>query len=360
MTFSTGHAVSTAGQICEHTRSTFSFDRPAASYLSFVAVLRGTPRFTIINTSPPRVFLPRRNHAGGAGAFQKASTVNPLDPKPAIVKSSVNDLIDTAKSIFKTLAAAEKMNLMNAHELGGILNKIAEQCQHGGLTRALEGIGISRTRANEYRKLAKCTARDISQCVSIREAIAKFKITDSEPVTAKNDDKKPPQNGTSSSQNSGPALTIYCRAHRISAQKPPEPTKCKACIEAREEHGLPATPEAPQTAPEPEDEPTADSEPPDAAESEPEAPEREPGDDTEAIEQEKAAAKKAAANNKPRAIAEPKVVNKGYSVVVQAIDDLANVKGQKAEAERVHELARKFFKAFRDFYASVKGEPYPE
>ncbi len=98
--------------------------------------------------------------------------MNQNNGPPAIVQTSVSELIAAGKALHNGLKRDERAALDKAVQLGAILNRLKESCGHGEYLPALEKMGIPRQRAWEYRRLAKCPTSDISSWASLRDALA--------------------------------------------------------------------------------------------------------------------------------------------------------------------------------------------
>jgi hypothetical protein len=95
---------------------------------------------------------------------------NEMDP-PAIVKTSVSELIAAGKRLHDGLKRDERAALEKAIQLGAIIDNLKQTCAHGEYLPALAKIGVPQQRASEFRRLAKVPTSVLSGCESLRDAL---------------------------------------------------------------------------------------------------------------------------------------------------------------------------------------------
>jgi hypothetical protein len=129
---------------------------------------------------------------------------------PAMVKASetIDELVAAGKAINEAINRGERLNLEKFLELGKIVNKLKETCQHGEFTPACFKMGLSQQRVSECGRAAKLPAPVLLQCNSIKEAIEASRDKPPDPVVSHD----PPE----SEGNNGEAI-------EAAWDKPPDP-----------------------------------------------------------------------------------------------------------------------------------------
>jgi hypothetical protein len=104
----------------------------------------------------------------------------------AMVKASetIDELVAAGKAINEAINRGERLNLEKFLELGKIVNKLKETCQHGEFTPACSKMGLSQQRASECGRAAKLPAPVLLQCNSIKEAIEASRDKPPDPVVS--------------------------------------------------------------------------------------------------------------------------------------------------------------------------------
>lgn len=96
-------------------------------------------------------------------------SINP--PGLVYEEHDIAGLISTGKMLNENIGDRTKKNLEDAIELGLVVNKLKEVCEHGQYLAALEQICLSHQRAGEFGRIAKVPPAALSTCSSIKEAI---------------------------------------------------------------------------------------------------------------------------------------------------------------------------------------------
>lgn len=173
---------------------------------------------------------------------------------PAIVQSAAKELIQQGRAINKGIVERSKLNLKDAHELGKILNRLKDECDHGDYDGIREKIGVSKARDHAYRSIAKVPRGTFAGCESISEALEIIAAT-------KPPEPKPGELFADEPLTLADFEQIKCRPCRVGKPKPNCPN-CKIARKgaldralAEREAAKPATP--PETPPAPQTRTTA-------------------------------------------------------------------------------------------------------
>lgn len=254
---------------------------------------------------------------------------------PAQSCSSVKELVATARHLAAEITKASKMNVTRAVEIGKIVNQLAAQCSHGELLKAYEEIGITRQRASEFGRAAKCPPVDISKWTSLnhlREAIMEEK-PETAPVQAEEEDKPPAELQAQRAAQYGGKQGVAAAAL---ASISPAPDKQKLCDRCR------ANPRGP----------VKDCQ---ACASLTRPAERDAGDDTEQIAAEKRAERQAVRehNRSNGRYFDPKAFTDPLGKLVRALDDFGAIY-QIKESTEVAALRRRMEELLTEFQNLAK------
>jgi hypothetical protein len=149
--------------------------------------------------------------------------MNPLAPKPAIVKTADNlvEMRQQVKELAAGIKRSEKVTLEKAVEAGGLLVQIRAKTPRGRWLPTLTEMGISRSRAYIWIKIWELPEDTLSSCTSIAQAQNMLRHPDGE-------EQELPEEGSADQPKNVPAREVpRCdKCKRLHLHDP----KCPNCI----------------------------------------------------------------------------------------------------------------------------------